>query len=183
MTSQQQRLEELRQQAEDLAERIEQLEGQINNAQPISGLLGRWAINRHGKQVLITADRPVGGWIETAYVADNGSSCESAERLDYLPFPEQTTRPQDVPVGEAWLVNTCDGGYVKKNAVALKADRNLWVTGSADDGSAETRWGNDEVELITPLIPARPHDTPETVTTEEEYEAPPAMYSGGGGSE
>ncbi|MGJ4139091.1 hypothetical protein [Corynebacterium evansiae] len=33
----------------------------------------------------------------------------------------------------------------------------------------ENEWENHEITLITPLIPARPHDTPETVTTEEEY--------------
>lgn len=30
-------------------------------------------------------------------------------------------------------------------------------------------WSDNEVTLITPLIPARPHDNPETVTTQEEY--------------
>lgn len=162
-----QRLEELRQQAKELAERIDQLEEQINNTPPTTGLLGRWATNRYGKQVLITADRPVGGWIETAYVADNGSSCESAERLDLLTFPDQAARPEDVPMGEAWLVNAQDSTHTRHGVAALKIGEDLWVSGD------HLEWIDNEVELIAPLIPARPHDTPETVTREEEYEALP----------
>lgn len=172
MTSQQQRLEELQQQAKALAERIEQLEEQINNAKPTSGLLGLWATNRDGKRVLITTDRPVGGWIETTYVNPDGTTREKAEQLDSLSFPDQATRPQDVPVGEAWLVNAADEDHRLDNIAALKVYEDMWETGGRD-GGLSMEWDDNEVELITPLIPARPHDTPETVTTEEEYEALP----------
>lgn len=167
MTSQQQRLEELQQQAKALAEQIEQLEGQINSARPTSGLLGRWATNHHGKQVLIIADKPVGGWIETAYATADGTTYEQAEDIDDLEFPDQTTRPQDVPVGEAWLVNAEDRTHTRHGVAALKIEKDIWV--SRD----RLEWIDNEVELITPLIPARPHDVPETVTTEEEYGALP----------
>lgn len=163
MTSQQQRLEELKQQAKELTEQIEQLEDQLNNTPPTTGLLGRWATNRDGKQVLIAADSPVGGWIETVYVTTDGASCEKAEQFDSLTFPEQTTRPEDVPVGEAWLVDAQDRVRTEKDVVALKTKDDLWTS------SGFLEWTDDEVELITPLIPALPHDTPETVTTEEEY--------------
>ncbi|MGJ4099754.1 hypothetical protein [Corynebacterium macclintockiae] len=166
MTSQQQ-LAKLEQQAKALAEQIEQLECQINNAQPTSGLLGRWATNSYGKQVLITADKPSLGRIETAYIERDGTTYEQAEDLDDLTFPEQTTRPQDVPVGEAWLVDAQDRVRTEKDVVALKTKDDLWTS------SGFLEWTDDEVELITPLIPARPQDTPETVTTEEEYEALP----------
>lgn len=167
MTNNRKRLEELRQEAKTIAEQIEQLEEQINNTIPTSGLLGRWATNSYGKQVLITADSPCGDWIETTYVTADGSSCESVEWIDDLTFPEQTTRPEDVPVGEAWLVDAQDRVRTEKDVVALKTKDDLWTS------SGFLEWTDDEVELITPLIPARPHDTLETVTTEEEYEALP----------
>lgn len=172
MTTSRKRLQELRQQAKELEEKIDQLEEQLNNAEPTTGLLGRWATNRDGKQVLIIADRPMGGWVETAYVNPDGTTRETAEQLDDLTFPEQTTRPQDVPVGEAWLVNADDGHDQTQRTKALKVNQNLWLT---PDGSPadESQWLNSEITLITPLIPARPQDTPETVTTEEEYEALP----------
>lgn len=166
MTSQR-RMEELKQRAKELAEQIDQLEEQINNVLPITGLLGLWATNRYGKQVLITTDRPVGGWIETAYVKPDGATREKAEEFAHLTFPEQTTRPEDVPVGEAWLVNAQDSTHTRHGAAALKIGEDLWVSGD------HLEWTDEEVELITPLIPARPQDTPETVTTEEEYGALP----------
>ncbi|MGJ4101094.1 hypothetical protein ACN4C7_03500 [Corynebacterium macclintockiae] len=162
-----QRLEELKRRAKELAERIGKLEDQLNNAQPTTGLLGRWAINRHGKQVLITADRPVDGWIETTYVNPDGTTREKAEQFDSLTFPEQTTRPQDVPAGEAWLIDADDGDYSTTNTPALKIDEGLWTSRGLSE------WTDDEVELITPLIPALPQDMPEAVTTEEEYGALP----------
>lgn len=172
MTSQQQRLEELQQQVKDLAEQIEQLEDQLNNAEPTTGLLGLWATNRHGKQVLITTDRPVDGWIETTFVSPDGTTSEKAEPFDSLSFPDQTTRPQDVPVGEAWLVDAHNGFDTQPNTPALKIAPGLWVTPTRETAD-ESEWHNYEITLITPLIPARPHDTPETVTTEEEYGALP----------
>lgn len=163
MTSQQQRLEELQQRAKGLAEQIEQLEEQINSARPTSGLLGRWATNSYGKQVLITADKPSLGRIETAYIERDGTTYEQAEDIDDLTFPEQTTRPEDVPVGEAWLVNAQDSTNTRHGVAALKIEKDIWVS------EDRFEWIDDEVELITPLIPVRPHDTPETVTTEKEY--------------
>lgn len=172
MTSNQQRLEELRQRAKALAEQIDQLEEQISSAQPPSGLLGRWATNRDGKRVLITTDRPVDGWIETTYVKPDGTTREKAEQLDSLSFPDQTTRPEDVPVGEAWLANVNDGNLNAQRISTIKMHQDLWMSEGVGDPH-ESYWSDNEVTLITPLIPAHPHDTPETVTTEEEYGALP----------
>ena len=175
MISNHKRLQELRQQAKELEEKIEQLQDQLNNAEPTTGLLGQWATNRHGKRVLITTDRPVDGWIETTFVSPDGTTSEKAEQFDSLTFPDQTTRPEDVPVGEAWLVDACDDVYDTRresNIVALKVEEDTWTTTSIDRDCG-LEWHNHEITLITPLIPARPHDTPETVTTEEEYEALP----------
>lgn len=172
MTSQQQRLEELRQQAKDLAEQIDQLEDQLNSTQPTTGLLGRWATNRDGKQVLITADKPSGGRIETAYIEADGSTYEQVERLDDLTFPDQTTRPEDVPVGEAWLVDAHNGFDTQPNTPALKIAPGLWATPTRETAD-ESEWHNYEVTLITPLIPARPQDPPEKVFRREEYAALP----------
>lgn len=166
MTSNHKRLEELRQQAKALAEQIEQLEGQINNAKPTTGLLGRWATNRDDKQVLITADRPSGGRIETAYVADDGEMFERSEWMDNLTFPEQTTRPEDVPVGEAWLVDAHNGFDTQPHTPALKIAPGLWVTPTRETAD-ESEWHNYEITLITPLIPARPHDNHLERTIEE----------------
>lgn len=129
---------------------------------PTTGLLGRWVKDLNGKDMVICDDKPdksgllVTAWVAPKEVRGTGSFVKN---IDELTFPEETTRPEDVPVGEAWLVNTCDGLYVKKNTVAFKLNERLWVTGSVPDGSAETRWDDYEVELIAPLIPARPMDS------------------------
>lgn len=145
--------------------------------QPTSGLLGRWATNSYGKQVLITADKPSLGRIETAYIEADGSTYEQAEDLDDLTFPEQTTRAQDVPAGEAWLVDVDDGDESATNIPAVKKISGMWGTSGGETGGVAA-WCDGEVTLITPLIPARPLDTeqrtaPETVTTKEQYEALP----------
>ncbi|MGJ4112480.1 hypothetical protein [Corynebacterium macclintockiae] len=166
MTSNQQQLAKLEQHAKELAEQIKQLQDQLNNAQPTTGLLGRWAKHPEHGDVLIAED-----WVTDAnaiYVihrnnnGDNGAQGHFAD-LDDLEFPDQTTRPQDVPVGEAWLVDADDGDYSTTNTPALKIDEGLWTSRGLSE------WTDEEVELITPLIPARPQDTPETVTTQEEY--------------
>ncbi|MGJ4126736.1 hypothetical protein [Corynebacterium macclintockiae] len=172
MTSQQQRLEELQQQAKELAEQIEQLkaEGAREVKQPRDNLLGRWARHEEYGHVLIACQHAdERGGLFVAYPDDgfpDGADGRYANQRE-LTFPEQTTRPQDVPVGEAWLVDAQDRVRTEKDVVALKTKDDLWTS------SGFLEWTDDEVELITPLIPARPHDTPETVTTEEEYGALP----------
>ncbi|MGJ4084339.1 hypothetical protein [Corynebacterium macclintockiae] len=165
MTSNQQQLAKLEQHAKELAEQIKQLQDQLNNAQPTTGLLGRWATHPEYGDVLIAGDKSDNGLIQIVYlssIAINGTYSRTVN-IDDLTFPGQATRPQDVPAGEAWLIDADDGDYSTTNTPALKIDEGLWTSRGLSE------WTDDEVELITPLIPALPHDTPETVTTEEEY--------------
>ena len=175
MTTSRKRLQELRQQAKELEEKIDQLEEQLNNAEPTTGLLGRWAKHPQYGDVLITIDRPLDSrGISTVRLSDNmeGGAAHRLVNIDDLDFPDQTTRPEDVPVGEAWLVDAHNGNDHQPNTPALKINPCLWVT-PARETADENEWHNWEITLIAPLIPARPQDTPETVTTEEEYEALP----------
>lgn len=143
---------------------------------PTTNLMGRWAKHPAFGDVMILSQCPdelnmvpianlsntLPGWVGDNYVD-----------LWDLTFPEETTRPEDVPVGEAWLVNADDRYESAEGVTAFKINDTSWVTGDSN-GIMETVWENDEIELIAPLIPARPQDTdrgksPETVTTEDEY--------------
>ena len=175
MTSQQQRLEELKQQAKALTEKIDRLEDQLNNTPPTTGLLGRWATHPEYGDVLIADDKSHNGLIQIVYLSSisrNGTYSRTVN-IDTLTFPDQTTRPQDVPVGEAWLVDAHNGFDTQPHTAALKITPDLWVTPTRETAD-ESEWHNYEITLIAPLIPARPQDTPETVTTEEEYEQLPS---------
>ncbi|MGJ4108532.1 hypothetical protein ACN4DQ_07745 [Corynebacterium macclintockiae] len=177
MTSNHKRLEELQQQAKELAERIEQLkaEGAREVKQPRDNLLGRWARHEEYGHVLIACQHAdERGGLFVAYPDDgfpDGADGRYANQRE-LTFPEQTTRPQDVPVGEAWLVDADAGDASTTNTPAVKETPGLWITGENNEGGVRA-WSDNEVTLITPLIPARPQDTPETVTTEDEYAALP----------
>ena len=89
-----------------------------------------------------------------------------------LTFPHQATKPEDVPVGEAWLVNVDNWSHSGKRVVALKHASDDWRTGDGvvDD---EYWWRDEEVTLIAPLVPAKPEPAVEWVETEEEYDALP----------
>ncbi|MGJ4082043.1 hypothetical protein ACN4DI_01920 [Corynebacterium macclintockiae] len=177
MTSNHKRLEELQQQAKELAERIEQLkaEGAREVKQPRDNLLGRWARHEEYGHVLIACQHAdERGGLFVAYPDDgfpDGADGRYANQRE-LTFPEQTTRPQDVPVGEAWLVDADAGDASTTNTPAVKESTGLWITGENNEGGVRA-WSDNEVTLITPLIPAHPQDTPETVTTEDEYAALP----------
>lgn len=172
MTSNQQRLEELRQQAKNLAQQIEQLEDQINNTAPTTGLLGRWAKHpQHGNVLVCDDQADDNGLISIRFLKPSGMMGDIVH-IDDLAFPDQTTRPQDVPVGEAWLVGADSGRDQTQQTKALKVSDAWWITPDEQPGE-ESQWLNSEVTLITPLIPARPQDKPETATTEDDYEALP----------
>ena len=92
-----------------------------------------------------------------------------------LTFPEQATKPEDVPVGEAWLVNVDDGTHRAERVVALKHAGNEWRTGiGVVDGAFW--WIDEEVTLIAPLVPAQPEpqqEHPRTLSSVEGYETAP----------
>lgn len=187
MTSQQQRLEEIRQQIKDLAEQIEQLKAEEAREakQPRDNLLGRWARHEEYGHVLIACQHAdERGGLFVAYPDDgfpDGADGRYANQRE-LTFPEQAVRPEDVLVGDAWIVDVHNGD-ARQRAQAIKIDENLWVA-DAELIDDDYEWIDSDITLITPLIPARPHDKPETATTEDEYSALPegtivAMQIGG----
>lgn len=143
-------------------------------------LLGRWAKHPEYGDVVCIWDKPdfAGGvfvrWrAEYETVGSRGDVVPVSE----LTFPEQTTRPEDVPVGEAWLVNVDDGARSAKRVVALRANGEYWRTGAGVVGG-EPWWLDEEVTLIAPLVPARPEPEPEpehprTLSSLEDYENAP----------
>ena len=157
ISTNQQQLEELQKQVKELAEQIEQLQEQISNAQPTTGLLGRWATHPEYGDVLITMDRPLSSShaIGITYLDMKREARGEFVDISELTFPEQTTRAQDVPAGEAWLVDAHNGNDHHPNTPALKINPNLWVT-PARETADENEWHNWEITLIAPLIPVRP---------------------------
>ena len=137
---------------------------------PTTGLFGRWAKHKSSVDVLIITDRPevIDDDLRVRVFPGrkNGESGSFWVLLSDLAFPEETTRPEDVPVGEAWLVNA--GAH--KNVTALKDSDGDWVMSLPNF----LNWFQDsDVTLIAPLAPVLPTE-PETVTTEKEYMALPA---------
>ncbi|WP_165164935.1 hypothetical protein [Corynebacterium qintianiae] len=106
-------------------------------------------------------------------------SCGAFVPVSSLTFPEQTTKPEDVPVGEAWIVNVDDGKRSGERVVALKFYDDHWYTGSDVVGDAYW-WLDSEVTLVAPLVPGRPEPQPEpepehprTLSSAEDYEDAP----------
>lgn len=165
--------------------------------QPTSDLLGRWAKDKDGNDVLIISDEPGKDGsvlVERRDPTMHGGYYPYTVHIESLTFPEQATRPEDVPVGEAWLVNVNDEIDSAERVMAVKAGEDLWVSGGVRK-TFLNYWYTPEVTLLTPLVPARPQDQgqpsditppeqttcPEDVTvgekrfvaTQEEYEALP----------
>lgn len=144
---------------------------------PTTGLLGRWAKHVKYGDVLVIGDKL--GECGCALIAFPDPDFPNSVLtplviLSDLTFPEETTRPEDVPVGEAWLVNVDDEEASAEGVVALKRTKTYWNTEIVSGNAGSTGdWLNGEVTLIAPLAPVRPTE-PETVTTEEEYMALPA---------
>lgn len=142
-----------------------------------TNLLGRWAKDKNGVDVLITSNHPTPDgkvWVSVEFAESLDGTKDKEYSLSDLMFPEETTRPEDVPAGEAWLANIDDGKNSAQSVAAIKAKGNCWRTAPINGTSL---WYDTEVTLVSPLVPARPIDThrePETVTTEEEYAALPA---------
>lgn len=158
MDTNQQCLKELKRQVKELAKQIDRLEEQINNEQPTTGLLGRWAKHPECGNVLVVDDRAISNsLVHVRYLDETltDGAQDGYVNLDSLTFPDQTTRAQDVPAGEAWLVDAHNGNDHHPNTPALKINPNLWVT-PARETADENEWHNWEITLIAPLIPARP---------------------------
>lgn len=146
---------------------------------PTTDFLGRWAKHPAYGDVVIVDNVTINSYVMVMCrdILNAAGTSRKHVKLSDLMFPEETTRPEDVPVGEAWLVNADDRYQSAEGVTAFKINDTSWVTGD-NNGIIETEWENGELELITPLILARPQDadrgkSPETVTTEEEYAALP----------
>lgn len=143
--------------------------------QPTSNLLGRWAKHPECGDVLITSDKAYGECIDVSvYDSDwlTGSFHKRVQRGE-LTFPEQTTCPEDVPVGGAWLINVDDLGSIIKQAVAIKISENCWVV-KLEEMPHIRAFGDRHVTLITPLVPANPQDQgqPSDITPPEQTTCP-----------
>lgn len=125
-------------------------------AKPTTGLLGRWVKSLDGKDMVICNDKPdksgllVTAWVDPRNVRGTGSFVKNIAELT---FPEETTRAQDIPTGEAWLVNLNAGNQYAERVKALKIKNDGWVTAVRTKPDSPA-WSDDEVTLIAPLIPA-----------------------------
>ena len=145
-------------------------------------LLGRWAKHPEYGDVVCVWDTPNSTGQVMVHRRDEESTVGAGAfytSVVKLTFPEQTSRPEDVPVGEAWLVNVNDGHYFHTRIIALKDDPDYWRT-SEDKTPSGFTWRNREVTLISPLVPARPEPEPEpepehprTLSSVEDYESAP----------
>lgn len=140
--------------------------------QPTSGLLGRWAKHpEHGDVVCIWDKPDVDGCMFVRWVGKNatGASDGVYAPLSSLTFPHQATRPEEVPAGEAWLVDVEYSEESHKSIVALKDSFDFWRT--SDDVTACNYWQDEEVTLIAPLTPERPESD-----LQAKYDALDAKY-------
>jgi len=72
-------------------------------------------------------------------------------RFSDLTFPEQATKPEEVPAGEAWLVEQLGEGEQR----AFKTDKDEWQTSSSNP-LAVYNVPDDNITLISPLTPEHP---------------------------
>ncbi|AWB84809.1 hypothetical protein [Corynebacterium liangguodongii] len=142
-------------------------------------LLGVWAKHPEYGDVMCQWDRPsVDGDMRVSW-RDDRTNIGTKVAFIYvsdLTFPHQATKPEDVPAGEAWLVNVNDGHDSGECVVALKYEEDSWCTG---DGvvDGEDWWEDRDVTLIAPLTPcpapAQEPEHPRTLSSAEDYETAP----------
>lgn len=145
-------------------------------------MFGRWAKHSEYGDVLVVYDQPDGDggvFVSCPNTSFSGGSQRTHVHVSELTFPEQTTRPEDVTPGEAWLVDANDGRSPYTRVAALKDGLGEWRT--AEDETHEGRyWMDGEVTLIAPLVPATPAPEPQsepehpcTLSSLEDYRAAP----------
>ena len=119
-------------------------------------LLGRWAKHPEFGDVFICDDVPIESCV-VVVCRDSEKAAGSSRKhvpVSSLTFPHMATKPEDVAVGEAWLVNVDDGKHRAERVVALKKAFDFWHTGERVADSEE--WWDNEVTLIAPLVPVAP---------------------------
>lgn len=128
----------------------------LPSQQPTTGLLGRWAKHPEHGDVVCVAERPASGLVKIAF-QDNCvlmSVKYATVALSSLTFPEQAAKPEDVPAGEAWLVDVETPFLSLQSVVAIKGLNKMWLT---LEGATEVTWcSNGIITLISPLTPERP---------------------------
>lgn len=155
-----------------LADLLRDLHGLSTPPQPTTGLLGRWAKHEEYGDVVCTWDRPTPEgnmhvrWVDESFPVATGRYYVP---LSDLTFPEQATKPEEVPAGEAWLVDVEDSEESHKSIVALKDEHDAWrVCGEL---MTDFFWRDKEVTLISPLTPERPESD-----LQAKYDALDAKY-------
>lgn len=146
--------------------------------QPTTGLLGRWAKHPEYGDVVCGWDKPdTDGRILVRWVDENATGAANwvYAPLPSLTFPEQTTKPEDVPAGEAWLVDVNSPlRESHKSILALKAGTDFWRT--SDGITTCSCWHDSEITLISPLAPERPVSDLQAKSTERALDRVKAKY-------
>lgn len=123
--------------------------------QPTTGVFGRWAKHpKHGDVVVISNRTDNEGDVWVSHIADtapDGANGKLVSMSD-LTFPEQATKPEEVPAGEAWLVELLGGGGEQR---AFKTAKNEWQVSYSNPPVAYDLSDGDII-LISPLTPERP---------------------------
>lgn len=149
---------------------------QPKRLQPTSGLLGRWAKHPKYGDVVCVWDETMEGHITVhyRYKDERTGTLYDQVPLASLTFPEQATKPEDVPAGEAWLVDVEDSEESHKSIVALKDEHDAWrVCGEL---MTDFFWRDREVTLISPLTPERPVSDLQAKSTERALDRMKAKY-------
>lgn len=139
-------------------------------------MLGRWATHEELGDVLVVYDHPDSdGDVSVSWPStDTRGGVEYVHvHISELTFPEQTIKPEDVPVGDVWLIKALNYDGVMERAVAVKIS-GLWVT-IGEETAVVDEMKDSDVTLIAPLAPAAPVPVQEEewVKDEEEYDALP----------
>ena len=122
--------------------------------QPTTGLLGRWA-TWTGKDgaVLVCSDCPDKNssvLIATPFATE--TICHRV-LLTELTFPEQVTKPEDVPAGEAWLVRDKEGSEFP--AIKSASTTHPWRFFDSEYNVIDGHRSRN-ITLVSPLTPERP---------------------------
>jgi len=128
--------------------------------QPTSGLLGRWAKHPEHGDVVCVWDEPMEGHITVhyRYKDERTGTLYDQVPLDSLTFPHQATKPEEVPAGEAWLVDVNATHFKAEKATGFRDEDGGWLIVHVEKES-EIAWDDcydKHITLISPLTPERP---------------------------
>lgn len=158
------------------AEPHDELEAMLAALNYPEHMLGRWATHEELGDVLVVYDHPDsdGDVSVSWHSTDARGGAEYARvHISELTFPEQITKPEDVPVGDTWLIKALNYDGIMERAVAVKIS-GQWIT-IGEETAVVDEMKDSDVTLIAPLAPATPAPVQEEewVKDEEEYGALP----------